>query len=238
MSFTKSTGNMYPWVTHCHSFLRGECPHKCSYCYARDPVRGHPSRQIGPLAMDWTDLEAVRYPAGSTVFVEHKNDLWADSVPDDWIAAALRVSAMRHHVGKVRSVFQSKNPARFNHWLGGFGPDDIVGTTIETNRDIPAEISLAPQPKARASGLAWIPKKHLRFVTIEPVMAFDVDAFTQMLVELQPTWINIGADSKRKNLPEPDAASIRSLLLNLSLTGIEVRVKGNLNRILEKGGAA
>ena len=32
MGLTKSKGNMYPWVTHTHANLGGECPHKCRYC--------------------------------------------------------------------------------------------------------------------------------------------------------------------------------------------------------------
>lgn len=31
MSLKKSTGNMYPWVTHTHTHLGGECSHKCVF---------------------------------------------------------------------------------------------------------------------------------------------------------------------------------------------------------------
>ena len=34
MPLVKSTGNMYSWVDCMHTHLGGECPHKCSYCYA------------------------------------------------------------------------------------------------------------------------------------------------------------------------------------------------------------
>lgn len=40
MALTKSKGNMYPWVTHTHTHLRGECPHGCRYCYVQAMERG------------------------------------------------------------------------------------------------------------------------------------------------------------------------------------------------------
>jgi DNA repair photolyase len=30
---SKSSGNMYDWVTHTANPLTGECKHKCPYCY-------------------------------------------------------------------------------------------------------------------------------------------------------------------------------------------------------------
>lgn len=235
MSLTKANGNMYPWVTHCHSFLRGECPHKCSYCYARDPVRGHPSRQEGPLRMDCQDLHGpgTTYPRGSTVFVEHKNDLWAKEVPDEWIKQVLFLNLD----DGCRHVFQSKNPMRFVEWLTTAQPDDVFGTTIETNREIPAALSLAPPTPLRALGIREVGLSHHTFITIEPVMAFDTNDFIAMLVAARPHFINIGADSKRKGLPEPDAQSLQTLIRTLRECGIEVREKKNLARLLG-GGAA
>jgi ribosomal protein L37AE/L43A len=32
MGIVKAKGNMYPWVTHMHSHLRGACSHACPYC--------------------------------------------------------------------------------------------------------------------------------------------------------------------------------------------------------------
>lgn len=235
MSFSKSTGNMYPWVTHCHSFLRGECPHKCKYCYARDPIRGHPSRQEGTLRMCWNELLDVSYPPGSTVFVEHKNDLWAKDCPHGWLDSVL------HHNWKSDAkgvVYQSKAPARFLEWITRFNSSDIFGTTIETNRAIAPEISLAPPVQERAKAIRELRSiKRRTFITIEPVMDFDLDKFVALLVYARPTFVNIGADSKRSGLPEPDGHKIGHLVYELGQAGIEVRRKDNLTRLVE-GGAA
>ena len=32
MKKVKKGSNMYDWVSHVHSFIGGECSHKCKYC--------------------------------------------------------------------------------------------------------------------------------------------------------------------------------------------------------------
>jgi hypothetical protein len=64
-------------------------------------------------------------------------------------------------------------------------------------------------------------------------MAFST-SFVAMLIEARPSFINVGADSKRKRLLEPTAAEVRQLIAKLRAAGIEVREKPNLKRILEK----
>ena len=75
MVINRQTGNMYPWVTHMHSHLGGECPHKCIYCYVDNPRFGRPERYKGKLRLlDWEFK--VNYESGNTIFIEHKNDLF------------------------------------------------------------------------------------------------------------------------------------------------------------------
>jgi hypothetical protein len=42
-----------------------------------------------------------------------------------------------------------------------------------------------------------------KMITIEPIMDFNLDRFSQMLIEAAPARVNIGADSGRNGLPEP-----------------------------------
>lgn len=224
MGLKKSTGNMYPWVTHTHSHLGGECPHRCVYCYVDNPRFGRPEKYRGPLRLIEAEF-AVNYGSGKTVFIENCNDLFAEDVPDEFIR---RVCAHCRTWPENTYVFQTKNPSRMRRtWLllpkGG-----IFGTTIETNRHIPG-ISKAPRPQDRtAAMMGWQARK---FVTIEPVLDFDVDILAEWIIRIEPEFVNLGADSKDHRLPEPTVEKIMELGDKLKIYGIELREKHNLSRL-------
>lgn len=228
MPLKKSQGNMYPWVTHTHAHLGGECPHKCRYCYVNNPRFGRPPCFCGPLRILPASLD-VKYGYGKTIFIDHMNDLWAEDVTDDLIMPVLDHCA---EWPDNTFVYQSKNPNRFNEYLSQTLDNAFFGCTIETNREIPTAISSAPRPVARAMAMRQLACARTTFITIEPVMDFDVPVLGQWLIEIKPAFVNIGADSKGKGLPEPSADKIMALLLVLRGAGIEVREKHNLNRIL------
>jgi len=224
MPLIKSKGNMYPWVTHTHSHLGGECPHKCVYCYVDNPRFGRPERYQGPLRLIEKEF-SVNYGSGKTIFIEHCNDLFARDVPEEFIN---RVLAHCETWPNNTYVFQTKNPSRYVYCKLPLG--SIIGVTIETNRDI-ANISKAPwvQERARAMSLPFRTVK--KFVTIEPVLDFDVDEFASMLSLINPFFINLGADSKDHHLPEPTVEKIMALVEKLKEYGIELREKHNLQRL-------
>ena len=84
MPLKKSVGNMYPWVSHVHTHLGGECPHKCLYCYVDNPRWGRPARYQGALRLIEKEF-SVDYGEGKTIFIENCNDLFAREVLDDYI---------------------------------------------------------------------------------------------------------------------------------------------------------
>jgi len=88
MPLTKSKGNMYPWVTHTHCHLGGECPHKCVYCYVDNPRFGRPEKYQGELRLIEAEF-AVKYGSGKTIFIENCNDLFAEGVSDEYIRRVL-----------------------------------------------------------------------------------------------------------------------------------------------------
>ncbi len=52
----------------------------------------------------------------------------------------------------------------------------------------------------------WIGNnEHEVMVTIEPIMDFDLEPFVEMIKNTKPKFVNIGADSKGHNLPEPSS---------------------------------
>lgn len=229
MPLKESKGNMYPWVTHTHTHLGGECPHKCVYCYVDSPRWGRPKRYTGDLRLLEREF-SVRYGSGKTIFIENCNDLFAADVPDKFIIRILNHCLL---FPENSYVFQTKNPARYFSLFPGsfFPPNSIFGCTIETNREIPAEISLAPQPETRMLLMEKLPGCVRKFITIEPVLDFDVDILASWIARIRPEFLNLGADSKGHGLPEPTFEKIMAFTEKLQEYGIELREKHNLIRL-------
>jgi len=221
----KSVGNMYPWVTHTHCHLGGECPHKCVYCYVDHFPFGRPAKYQGPLRITEKEL-SVKYGSGKTIFIENCNDLFAEAVPYEFISKIIS-HCCEHPMNTY--VFQTKNPKRFECFIRDLPGERILGTTIETNRHY-LGWSSAPDPIERARAMNMIQAR--KFITIEPIMNFDVDILTSWIDLIRPEFVNIGADSKGHNLPEPSADKVSSLIKNLKGCGIEIREKHNLHRLL------
>jgi len=217
---------MYPWVTHTHTHLGGECPHKCVYCYVDNPRFGRPERYKGDLRLIENEFD-VDYGAGKTIFIEHCNDLWAKEVPDEFI---VRVLDHCKKYPKNTYVFQTKNPQRYWDFSAIIPYQSIFGTTIETNRLING-ISNAPTPMSRYGAMKNIPSTRRKFVTIEPVLDFDVDVLAGWIRDIKPEFLNLGADSKSHGLQEPTVEKIMQLVAKLKEYGIELREKHNLKRL-------
>jgi len=169
----------------------------------------------------------IKYGFGKTIFIEHMSDMFADEIPPTWIHEILC------HCTKYQNntyVFQTKNPCRASLHLGLFPDKFMLGTTIETNREY--KDSKAPSPEDRYSCMQFF-EEHKTFVTIEPIMDFDVDILVGWLAEIKPDFVNIGADSKNCGLPEPPAEKVKKLITELQKF-TEIRNKYNLQRIMAK----
>jgi len=180
-----------------------------------------------PLHIDEKDLE-VDLGTGNFIFVCHTCDMFAEDVPDIWIRQVL--NRTRRYNNKY--LFQSKNPERFIEYCEAFPKDVLFGTTIETNRDIVK--SNAPSVTERAKWLRLLSCEHSyeTMVTIEPIFDFDLEELIDLIETALPEWVNIGADSKGHNLPEPSKEKVRALIRDLGLY-TQVKLKGNLKRIIE-----
>lgn len=223
MKLNKAKGNMYEWVTHTWGVGRG-CPHQCEYCYVKQPRFRREQPAEFTLDQDFPNLGS-----GRTIFVGHMTDLFADGVPCADIKSVFLHCARYHN----SYVFQTKNPQRlidYADMMATLGLDVIAGTTIETNRQVLLDrYSNAPTSHSRALGLAaWDGRK---FLTIEPIMAFDHEELVTLVRMAQPDWVNIGADSKSHGLPEPTRDQVLALATSLADHGIEVRNKFNLERL-------
>lgn len=222
MPLNKTRGNMYSWITHTHSHLRGECSHQCSYCYTRYGRAA--AYYTGPLRLSEKEL-SVNYGSGKIIFIEHMNDLFAENIFTSWILLVLS-HARKYPLNTY--VWQTKNPSRYRDFTGDIPGESILGTTIETNRKILN--SHAPHPSFRMEEMAKLNAR--KFVTIEPIMDFDLEILLDFIKRINPEFVNIGADSKGNNLPEPSFDKVISLLCGLKDLGIEVHQKTNLDRLV------
>ena len=215
----KQKGNMYEFVTHMWGPIRGRCKHDCSYCYMK-------KWPLPPLHVDEKDLLKTDLGQGNFIFVCHTIDLFADDVPADWIQRVLR-QLRAYPINKY--LLQSKNPERFLEFVDRCPPNVLFGTTIETNRAIVK--SKAPPYAERAEALARLHEKgYETMVTIEPIFDFDLGELVELVVTANPVWVNIGADSKGHNLPEPSKEKVEKLI-NALREKTNVKLKGNLKRI-------
>jgi protein gp37 len=223
------------WVTHTHSHLGGRCPHECSYCYVDNPRFGRPERYKGELRLIEKEF-SVKYGSGKSIFIESMNDLFADEVGSSFIYRILK--HCKEYPDNVY-VFQTKNPSRYAY-VGRIESDCyltwpeqfILGCTIESNRNM-SKISKSPSTNERAYAMRLLSGR--KFVTIEPILQFDLKEMIDMIVPIKPEFVNIGADSKGNNLPEPTWFEVMSLIDGLKKAGIEVREKSNLDRLMKYG---
>lgn len=226
MPLNKSHGNMYSWVTHTHNHLGGECPHKCSYCSTKVMAkRFNIEKYKGPIRLIEKEL-TVGYGTGKTIFIENCGDLFAEQVPLYYIQKILK--HCREYSGNTY-VYQTKNPDRYADFLGDFPVMSLFGTTIESNWE---SNSRAPKPKDRMIAMAKL-QERCKFVTIEPIIDFDVATMVIWIRQIRPLFVNIGADSKGIDLPEPAANKIKALIDGIGKAGIEIRCKRNVERLLK-----
>ena len=220
MPLNKQGGNMYGFVDYTWNTIKGLCPHGCKYCY----MKRFPQTE---LHFDEKELKA-NLGSGNRIFVGSSCDMWAETIPTDWITRTLE--KCRLHNDNIY-IFQSKNPKRFDDFNGLFPRSTFWITTIETNRFYPDIMGNAPRPQARLHDFQISQPLHMH-ITVEPIMDFDTEVFAEMLGETG-CRINIGADSCGHNLPEPSKEKVIELIdLLENEYCVEVYQKKNLKRIL------
>jgi len=220
-------GNMYEWVTGTWNPLAGKCPHGCVYCSTHKLMR-YPVIQQKYTGEIRLDIKAMCKNLGKnkTWFVAAQNDLFAAEVKGSMIHEVLRWCKMFDNT----YLFQTKNPERYFQFLKDFPEKTILCTTIETNRLLPA-LSNAPATVLRSYAMRNI-HKFRKFVTIEPIVDFDLMPMVEIIKECNPEQVNIGADSGHNNLPEPSKEKLLALISELQKFTV-IANKSNLERLLK-----
>ena len=219
-------GNMYSFVSHTFNIIKGRCNHNCDYCF----MKRYPQKDV------YFDEKEIDTDVGTDlgrknlIFVGSSCDMFAEIMPESWI---IRVLDYCKRFPENTYLFQTKNPLRFTDLRNKLiSMNCIIGTTIETNRT--GFSYNAPTISERIRGMEI--KGFRKFITIEPIIDFDVTHLVELILRTSPEFVNIGADSnknKNYNLPEPSAFKVENLIKELEKFTI-VKKKENLNRILLK----
>lgn len=223
MPLNESKGNMYEFVTHTWNTVKGECPHGCTYCYMHRWGKQKPPR------FDESELK-TDLGKGNFIFVGSSCDMFADSIPSEWIQNTL---SKCYGYNTNRYLFQSKNPERilkFNHFV--FRESKIC-TTLESDSFYPEIMMNSPYPMQRSLAMQKISQFVETYVTIEPIMDFHLEHFLTMIKRCNPKQVNIGADTGKNNLPEPSKEKILELISELRKF-TKVVQKSNLKRLIIK----
>lgn len=218
---------MYDFVTHTFNTVKGECPHKCSYCYM-DAIRKRFNKECKPAYLDEKEFK-TNLGENNFIFVGSSNDLFAEAHPEEWIIKTLDYCDKFNN----QYLFQSKNPERILQFIDHpVFKKSVVCTTIES--DLWGEaMGTAPHPIYRSNAMESLSEFVKTYVTIEPILDYNnLDSLLRWLKECNATQINVGADSGHNHLPEPSKEKILKLIEELEKFTV-VKQKSNLKRLLK-----
>ena len=232
MALNKSNGNMYEFITHTWNPLAGQCPHKCTYCSTNKLANRYEAiknKYTGPIRVDEKQMK-TNLGKENFIFVCAQNDLFAEGISNGIVSIIL------NHCCKYDSkyLFQTKNPSRILAFVSELPSNSVVCTTIESNRSFASKHHmLGASPWDRADAMNEITYEKIKtYVTVEPIMDFDLDDMVHYIETCLPEQVNIGADSGHNNLPEPSKEKILQLIERLEKFTKVVKKK-NLDRILK-----
>lgn len=220
---------MYDIMTESENyFANGLLSHNCYVqAMAKRFPEMHEKYSGEKITLDEPELD-VNYGKGKLIFIEHMNDLFAENVSEEII---IRILSHCSKYPDSKYVLQTKNPLRYVDFKDYIPKGTICGATIESNRWHEV-MGKSPTPLSRMRGINHIGSAGFEtFITIEPILDFDVDEFEYMIAIAHPSFVNIGADSKGHGLNEPSYANIMELYSRICKLGIEVRKKINLERL-------
>lgn len=233
MPLNKSKGNMYKHIDFTWNPIGGECPHHCSYCSTKNFIYPELRRKYqGKQYLVEKELK-INLGKNRFIFVVAQNDLFAGEVnPID-------ICRILDHCKKFdnKYLFQSKNPKGFVGY--SYPGDSVFCVTFETNRHYPQFMKNSPSPKERLEAI----RKHgltIDHVSMEPLLDFDLNEFVEMIKEINPTQVNIGSVTGKKEdqeyleflKNEPSKEKVLALIEELEKFTTVVR-KSNFERLIK-----
>lgn len=207
------------------------CGFDCTYCNARKAALTrfkHVPRYRDGFRPKLVEKElGRRFRPGDFIFIAYMGDI-AFATREELLRILERVRAFP----STYFLMQSKNPQQFYDlvvdWGITFPPNIYLGTTIETNRDY--GLTKAPPPVERFRYLTGTPH-NFKFVSIEPIMDFDLEELVHWVRLMQMNIVEVGADNYHNNLPEPEWCKVERLLEQLREICPTVVEKEGLERL-------
>ena len=232
----KKNGNMYEWISDTANPLGGECIHKCGYCFVEKLKHAKPvikKKYTGDPEISENGLKKI-CGKGKFIFVCDMTDLFADNVPFSYIEKVINKCKSKP---ENKYLLQTKNTKRMFDLMYLFSDIHLqifsVCTTFESNIYYPEDMGKAPVPMDRIKEFKRLGFSNLdKYITIEPIMDFDLNIVVEEIRGVMPLQVNIGADSGNNNLSEPPKEKILELIKQLE-TFTKVKQKSNLKRLLK-----
>jgi len=204
MGLNVSKGNMYSFITHTFNTIKGICPHGCTYCYMKRWGKQK------PIHFDEKELN-TDLGLGRTIFMGSSCDMFAEKIPWEWTLNTL-LYCQKYNDNTY--LFQSKNPKKFD-LINALNLNNYkLCTTIETNRHYPEIMQKSPKPIDRAVDLSRFSGD--KYITIEPIIDFDLNEMVGIIKLCHPNQVNIGFNTSFKvKLPEPSEQKTIELIKEL-----------------------
>lgn len=175
------------------------CDFRCSYCNARKAAltrfKHIPRYQNGFLPKLVESEFTKHFKPGEFVFIAYMGDIFFATR-----GQILRILQRVKQFPETSFLLQTKNPSIFGAWQVNFPPNVYLSTTIETNRDY--HLTMAPPPIERVRSLKDYLHPH-KFLSIEPIMDFDLEELSQWVELINPDIVAVGYDNYGNRLVEP-----------------------------------
>lgn len=242
MTLNKPDGYMYEFITHTWNPIRGKCFHGCTYCYMQGKW-SHPCQY-----MEIKELTGT-FESGQFIFIGSSTDFCSEKVKLEWIKQVFDFCYKNNPLDlfgeRAKFLLQTKNPERLleflNHPLMNPENDEVfICTTLETNRHLPKYMQNAPAPRQRAEAMAKISDAGIpTYVTIEPIIDFDLEDFVALIKMCKPEQVNIGKNTRKNvSVPNPTIGKTVDLVRELQdFTKVVLKQNiGNLKEALTQAG--
>lgn len=201
------------------------CSHHCKYCWCVPLVKSTRYKAACSKCRTFQVHAHLERSVKSrkTILVCSMGDLFCEGCPDKYITEVLE--KIREYPKKT-FIFCTKNPARYKAFLKIIPDNCILGSTIETNRNVLAKKwSQAPAPSLRYKAMAAIKSKR-KFLSIEPIMEFDLPMMIKWIKDINPIIVEIGYNNyQRFRLPEPPLSKTKQLIKRIQKMGMTVKEK-------------
>lgn len=214
------TSRMFSFITKTwNPIAGGPCPFNCykGGCWATKLKEEH---DWDKYKGDWRIHESQigrKFKPGDFVFVCDMIDIGAPDIPGEVVERVL--DAMRAQP-EVQFLLLTKGDKFYGEYMHEIPNNCVCGITMETDFNIPEELTHAPHPEKRLDNLVWLKCCYPQiktFISIEPIMKFSIfpKTFAKKIEKAEPWMVAVGYDNYDNKLPEPTLKATRKLISEL-----------------------